>query len=65
MSGPTTRALFTVGALALVALFALGGLFVAVTLFLPKGILGLIDQLMSKRKKSDRASAVPQPQEAD
>ncbi len=33
-------------------LFALGGLFVAVTLFLPKGIVGTIDQYIGKRKPS-------------
>jgi urea transport system permease protein len=32
-------------------LFGLGGLFVLVTLFLPKGILGLVDQLTSRRTK--------------
>ena len=32
-------------------LFGLGGLFVLVTLFLPKGILGLVDQLTLKRAK--------------
>ncbi|MDM9648112.1 urea ABC transporter permease subunit UrtC [Rhizobium sp. S163] len=33
-------------------LFALGGLFVAVTLFLPKGIVGTIGQYIGKRKPS-------------
>ena len=32
-------------------LFGLGGLFVLVTLFLPKGILGLIDQMTQRRPK--------------
>ncbi|NKM09140.1 urea ABC transporter permease subunit UrtC, partial [Rhizobium leguminosarum bv. viciae] len=32
-------------------LFALGGLFVAVTLFLPKGVVGTIGQYLGKRKK--------------
>jgi urea transport system permease protein len=32
-------------------LFGLGGLFVLVTLFLPRGILGLVDQLTHKRPK--------------
>ena len=44
-------------------LFALGALFVAVTLFLPKGILGLAASLrarLPKRKKADRAD-VPSP----
>ncbi|MFS2153973.1 urea ABC transporter permease subunit UrtC [Rhizobium sp. Rhizsp42] len=40
-------------------LFALGGLFVAVTLFLPKGIVGTIGQYIGKRKpsSSDRPPA--------
>jgi urea transport system permease protein len=33
-------------------LFALGALFVAVTLFLPRGIVGLAVQLFSRRKPS-------------
>jgi urea transport system permease protein len=32
-------------------LFALGGLFVAVTLFLPKGIVGTIGQLLGKKRR--------------
>ena len=31
-------------------LFALGALFVLVTLFLPKGILGVLDQLRAAKK---------------
>jgi urea transport system permease protein len=40
-------------------LFALGGLFVAVTIFLPKGIVGTLGQYMGKRKpvSSDASSA--------
>lgn len=41
---------FLTGALPEVWLFALGGLFIVVTLFLPKGIIGLIDQLKKKRQ---------------
>ncbi|MGF7176401.1 urea ABC transporter permease subunit UrtC [Azospirillum doebereinerae] len=40
------------GALPELWLFALGGLFVAVTLFLPKGLLGLGAQLMARMPKS-------------
>jgi len=38
------------GALPDVWLFALGGLFVAVTLFLPKGVVGMYDQWRASRK---------------
>ncbi|NEJ83412.1 urea ABC transporter permease subunit UrtC, partial [Rhizobium leguminosarum] len=43
-------------------LFALGGLFVAVTLFLPKGVVGTIAQYLGKRKKVSN-SAPPAAQE--
>ncbi|NKL81087.1 urea ABC transporter permease subunit UrtC, partial [Rhizobium leguminosarum bv. viciae] len=43
-------------------LFALGGLFVAVTLFLPKGVVGTIAQYLGKRKKVSN-SAPPAVQE--
>ena len=39
------KSVFTTGALAPYWLFALGGLFILVTLAMPKGILGLIDQI--------------------
>ncbi len=45
------------GALPDLWLFALGGLFVCVTLFLPKGVLGLWDQL---RERGARRSAEPE-----
>ena len=45
-------------------LFALGGLFIAVTLFLPKGIVGTYDDWKAKRRASKDAAA-PQPQEGD
>ena len=48
----TAKSWFT-GALPEFWLFALGGLFVAVTLFLPKGIVGLWDQWRNSRR--DRA----------
>ncbi|MFT5116950.1 MAG: urea transport system permease protein [Kiritimatiellia bacterium] len=36
-------------------LFALGGLFVVVTIFLPKGVVGLIDQYSKRKLKKDDA----------
>jgi urea transport system permease protein len=62
---------FTTGMLAEYWLFALGGLFVAVTLFLPKGIVGTLSGLMSrKRNEADDAPApvappAPSPQAAE
>ena len=44
----TGKSYFT-GALPDLWLFALGGLFVCVTLFLPKGVLGLVDNLRRKQ----------------
>jgi urea transport system permease protein len=38
-------------------LFALGGLFVAVTLFLPRGIVGLVSRIFSRRQSPSRAEA--------
>ena len=47
-------------------LFALGGLFIAVTLFLPKGIVGTYDDFMAKRRAAkDGGSSGAAPQEAD
>ncbi|MEP0339979.1 MAG: urea ABC transporter permease subunit UrtC [Alphaproteobacteria bacterium] len=46
-------------------LFALGGLFIAVTLFLPKGIVGTYDDWKARRRASKDAAAAPQPQEGD
>ena len=48
----TAKSWFT-GALPEFWLYALGALFVAVTLFLPKGIVGLWDQLGSSRRERD------------
>jgi urea transport system permease protein len=45
------------GALPEYWLFALGALFVVVTLFLPKGIVGLVSQL--RRKRRNRAAETP------
>lgn len=46
-------------------LFALGGLFIAVTLFLPKGIVGTYDEFMAKRRAAKQAPPAAQPQEGD
>jgi len=45
------------GALPEVWLFALGGLFVVVTLFMPKGILGLLAQLRRRSARNDVETA--------
>jgi urea transport system permease protein len=47
------KTIFTTGWLASYWLFALGGLFVLVTLAMPKGILGVADQLRSRFAKRD------------
>ncbi|WP_275784365.1 urea ABC transporter permease subunit UrtC [Pararhizobium gei] len=39
-------------------LFALGALFVATTLFLPKGVVGTVQQFMSSRREQKKADAV-------
>ncbi len=52
------KTVFTTGALAPYWLFALGGLFVLVTLALPKGLLGLIDDLRGKLRRKPAPSAV-------
>jgi urea transport system permease protein len=41
-------------------LFALGALFVATTLFLPKGVVGTVQQFLASRKEQRRADAVEQ-----
>ncbi len=59
---------FTSGALAPYWLFALGGLFIAVTLFLPKGIVGTIVDgwsAMSQRRSSAKAEEGVSPSETD
>ena len=53
------------GALPELWLFALGGLFVAVTLFLPKGLLGLWSQLTAKLPRRSKASPLPTAQPAN
>lgn len=44
-------------------LFALGGLFIFVTLFMPKGILGVAGSL--RRRKSDKIAGEPKPEAAE
>jgi urea transport system permease protein len=52
---------FTSGVLAPYWLFVLGGLFVGVTLLLPRGIVGTIQYLWSERRKPDMPDPDPQP----
>jgi len=52
---------FTSGALAPYWLFMLGGLFIAVTLLLPRGIVGTWQWLMARRKAAAEAKAEPPP----
>jgi urea transport system permease protein len=52
---------FTSGVLAPYWLFVLGGLFVGVTLLLPRGIVGTIQHLRSERRKPDTPDPDPQP----
>lgn len=57
------KSVFTTGALAAYWLFVLGGLFVLVTLALPKGIVGTIEDLVASRRKPSppEASSAKQP----
>ena len=58
------KTLFTSGFMAQYWLFALGGLFVVVTLSLPKGILGTAEALWARRRKPDATPAAePAPAE--
>jgi urea transport system permease protein len=50
---------FTTGALAPYWLFVLGGLFIFSTLLLPKGIVGTLGQLFSRRKNKPVDRAAP------
>jgi urea transport system permease protein len=52
------KTIFTIGMLAPYWLFVLGAIFVLVTIFLPRGVLGL---LPSRRNKSIARSGVPSP----
>ena len=53
------KSTFTTGFLAPYWLFALGGLFVFTTIFLPKGILGLLPQKAPEEPAPDTAAAQP------
>jgi urea transport system permease protein len=59
--GKTT---FTSGILAPYWLFVLGGLFVAVTLLLPRGIVGTVQQLWAERRKPAASDAPGAPEQA-
>ncbi|MPZ39302.1 MAG: urea ABC transporter permease subunit UrtC [Rhizobiales bacterium] len=51
------KTVFTSGMLAPYWLFLLGGMFVAVTLFLPRGIVGTANYFMERRRENHRAQA--------
>jgi urea transport system permease protein len=51
------KSYFTTGALAPYWLFALGGLFIAVTLFLPKGIVGTLGGLLAPKGRATPSGA--------
>ncbi|WP_342362492.1 urea ABC transporter permease subunit UrtC [Terrarubrum flagellatum] len=51
------KTFFTTGALAAYWLFALGGLFVLVTLVMPKGLIGAWDEFMAKRRAAQAQAA--------
>jgi urea transport system permease protein len=55
---------FTTGVLAPYWLFLLGGLFIAVTLLLPRGIVGTVQQLWAERRKSPVDEAPGRPEQA-
>jgi len=55
------RTYFTTGFLAPYWLFVLGGLFVGVTLLLPRGIVGTIQHLWAERRRPDKTDPDPQP----
>lgn len=59
----TGKSYFT-GALPDLWLFALGGLFVCVTLFLPRGVLGLWDQLRERSERWRTEADAPPPGDA-
>jgi urea transport system permease protein len=56
---------FTSGMLAPYWLFILGGIFVLVTLFMPKGVLGLLDQIAARFKQRPGASRQAAPVAAE
>ncbi|HVY20748.1 MAG TPA: urea ABC transporter permease subunit UrtC [Bauldia sp.] len=55
------KSYFTTGALAPYWLFALGGLFIAVTLFLPRGIVGTLGEFFAGRRATPSAAEEPTP----
>jgi urea transport system permease protein len=57
------KTVFTTGMLAPYWLFALGGLFIAVTLLLPRGIVGTASDLWARFQASRRPPAVAEPAE--
>ena len=57
------KTVFTTGALAPYWFFALGGLFVLVTLFLPKGVVGALSALKGRRR-APADGAIPIPSES-
>lgn len=59
------KTVFTSGFMAPYWLFALGALFVFVTLFLPKGILGTAQDWWGKRRKREPAGALAEPAPAE
>ena len=58
------KTIFTSGPLAAYWLFALGSLFVIVTLAMPKGILGLWDQIRHRKRAKPAPAALPDATEA-
>src|SRR6185295_9913995 len=59
------KTFFTTGLLAPYWLFVLGGLFVAVTLLLPRGIVGTLHYWQANRNEKKAAGAVPAPHAAE
>jgi urea transport system permease protein len=59
------KSFFTTGFFAAYWLFALGGLFIIVTLLLPKGIVGTISDAFEKRKANVVTNGHPSPQPAE
>jgi urea transport system permease protein len=59
------KTVFTSGFMAPYWLFALGALFVFVTLFMPKGILGTAQEWWSKRRKATPAAPAAEPAPAE